>query len=205
MPGKKKAKISRGVRSNRVKRRKQHCTLYESRLGKREHIRYAHVVAGISQCLTALESAKIVTSEEVLSSPIPAARPTAPPVIKRKRPQRPISEFKHPQKKARRIAVDLERACDRVFEDHGICFDDADLPLIQSAVLKSKNGPNMLAKLILPGDQSESRVICLPDPIEVEPKDAQVCLQKLVKLAHGLEIHFRLSVVPGHSWQPTDS
>ena len=141
MPGRKKVRIAQ-----RKKSRAHRVTLHESRLGKAAHTDYL----GIAHCLTEVD---------VPTSPIPAARPTAPPVIKRKRPQRPISEFKHPQKKARRIAVDLERACDRVFEDHGICFDDADLPLIQSAVLKSKNGPNMLAKLILPGDQSESPTV----------------------------------------------
>ena len=40
----------------------------------------------------------------------------------------------------------------------------------------------MLARLILPADESKTSLIRLPAPIEVEPKDAQVCLQKLVKL-----------------------
>ena len=89
--------------------------------------------------------------------------------MRRKRPTRPLFGFKHPQKKARRIAVDLARSCEKVFEDHGIRSDEADWPLIQSAILKSKNGPSMLARLILPADQSETSVTCLTAP-KVEPK-----------------------------------
>ena len=94
---------------------------------------------GFVRCLIELEEP---------ASPIPSTQPTAPPLIMRKRPSRPLSGFKHPPKKARRIAVDLARACEKVFEDHGIRSDEADLHLIQSAIAKSKNGPSMLARLI---------------------------------------------------------
>ena len=162
MPGRKKSRVAQ-----RKKSRAKSVTLHDSRLGKSAY--RAHV--GFARCLSELE---------VPTSPIPSAQPTAPPLIRRKRPSRPLSGFKHPPKK--KIALDLAQACDKVFADHSIPSDEADLPLIQSAVLKSKNGSSMLARLILPADQSETSLIRLPAPIEVEPKDAQVCLQKLVKL-----------------------
>ena len=129
MPGRKKCKIG-----PRKRRRAQSVTLHESRLCKSSHT--AHVA--IAHCITALD---------VQTRPIPD---TPPNIMRRKRPTRPLSAFKHPRKKARRIAVDLAQACEKVFEDHCIPSDDADLPLVQSAVLKFKNGTSMLASLILP-------------------------------------------------------
>ena len=129
----KKAKISPYARP---RRRTRVVTLEESRLSKHEFIKLKKHRKN-ARCLSELV---------VPTSPIPSAQPTA----RRKRPSRPLSGFKHPPKKARRIAVDLARACEKVFEDHGIRSDEADLHLIQSAIAKSKNGPSMLARLILP-------------------------------------------------------
>ena len=148
MPPTKKAKISRHARP---RKRTRPVTLEESRLSKHEYLK-----------LKERQKKAVLATSHVVSQQRTACDNETFPMGS------PSVSFLHPRRKANRVADDLTSATTGVLEHHGI-HDEADLPLIKSAVLRSSHGSTMLAKMLAPADQ-EPQVIYLPSPVQVDPK-----------------------------------
>lgn len=172
MPPTKKAKISRHARP---RKRTRPVTLEESRLSKHEYLKLKK-----SQKKAVLATSHVVSQQRTACDNETFPMGSVPQIRKRRHPRRSLSTFLHPRRKANRVADDLTSATTGVLEHHGI-HDEADLPLIKSAVLRSSHGSTMLAKMLAPADQ-EPQVIYLPSPVQVDPEDAQASLMKLVKV-----------------------
>ena len=149
--------------NGRAKRRKQHVTLRESRLGKKtytEHVEqvnanFTAVVAYLEACDPRRLPVPPMDPDPVLLTPPPARNPkhplpaNPPPAPKASRDQRrpplnkPLSSYKHPRRKLQRIQADLDVAFHQVMVDHGVMEDD--LPTIRLHLAK---GETMLAKLV---------------------------------------------------------
>ena len=162
------------IGKKRRKQRDTHCSLEESKMGKKTHARYVQMLQVSSPCPT--------PSQLPLRS-IPSPRRMAPP---KKRTIREIETFKAPRKKARRVNQDMQDSLNQAFtavlERHGIASEDPGLFPICMTLDANLAGGSTVKVVSVNDEGAEGRPASITSPLPHDEMEMQTNLLKLVKV-----------------------